>query len=416
MYKNNLNRIMTYTKKELVRPKSIKLTHTNKINLIVHGQGVFIFLCKNQEKISKFIIYNQTYSDGLLVDFTSDKIIVIRISNNEKFIDINNTKGIINKKGAYYWFSLDSSNQKLSAGMGEARIENILYEYQMKSEDRKFMEELDKIVIDTDSNIHPLKILRDPIRNAIPLFVKGTDELTMNDVAENYYLPSANLSVVGQKLFNSISGKRFILDDLDFPEFSRAIETSINTPGLWCYNKLQEKASEFNPDKPNILETYLRITLNQNNGESPGIPYVMEIWPVGHFSPIHNHSGANAVIRVLHGSINVSLFPFLCEDKEGIESFGQINFIKDDITWISANVNQTHQLKNLETNKDTCITIQCYMYDENDVLHYDYFDFIDSDGIKQQYTPDLDMDFIDFKKLMKQEWDANKNVKKYYFV
>jgi len=142
----------------------------------------------------------------------------------------------------------------------------------------------------------------------------------------------------------------------------------------------------------------------------------MEIWPVGHFSPIHNHSGANAVIRVLHGSINVSLFPFLCEDKEGIESFGQINFNKDDITWISANVNQTHQLKNLETNKDTCITIQCYMYDENDVAHYDYFDFIDSDGIKQQYTPDLDMDFIDFKKLMKQEWDANKNVKKYYFV
>jgi hypothetical protein len=235
----------------------------------------------------------------------------------------------------------------------------------------------------------------------------------MDDVATGRYMPNANLSVVSQKLYNCISGPNFVLDDASFPEFSQAIEHSIRTPGLWCYERLQQKSTEFNPGgKPNPLETYLRITLGQNNGESPGIPYVMEIWPVGHYSPIHSHSSANAVIRVLHGSINVSLFPFLCATKSGVPPFAKANFEKGDITWISNTLNQVHQLRNLPTNQDTCITIQCYMYDEDDSQHYDYFDYIDENGKKQQYTPDSDMDFISFKRLMKSEYLRTSSVEK----
>lgn len=253
-------------------------------------------------------------------------------------------------------------------------------------------------------NVEPLKLLRDPITKYVPLLVKDTDDLTMNDIAKNVFLPSSSLSSTSQILYNCISGKKFILNDLDFPDFSKAIEYSIKTPGKWCYEKLQEKSHEFSKDKPNILETYLRITLGENNGESPGIPYVMEIWPVGHYSPIHNHADAHAIIRVLHGSINVSLFPFLGSDKP----FGNKDFIKNDITWISPNLNQTHQLKNLETNKETCITIQCYMYDNENQIHYDYFDYLDDDNKIQQYEPDSDMEFIKFKELMKKEWSERK--------
>jgi hypothetical protein len=174
---------------------------------------------------------------------------------------------------------------------------------------------------------------------------------------------------------------------------------------MWCNKKLLEKATEFNKDKPNVLETYLRITLGQNNGESPGIPYVMEIWPVGHFSPIHSHSKADAIIRVLNGDINVKLFPFLCAEKDGIMPFAEKDFSTGEITWISPTLNQIHQLKNLETNEKTCITIQCYMYEKNDTTHYDYFDYLDDNGNVQQYEPDSDMDFVEFKKTMKQEWD-----------
>jgi hypothetical protein len=94
---------------------------------------------------------------------------------------------------------------------------------------------------------------------------------------------------------------------------AEAIENSIRDPSGWCYQRLQQKASEFSKDKPNYEETYLRITLGHANGESPGIPYVMEIWPAGHFSPVHSHAGAEAVIRVLEGGINVSLFHFLSD-------------------------------------------------------------------------------------------------------
>jgi hypothetical protein len=223
----------------------------------------------------------------------------------------------------------------------------------------------------------------------------------MLDVATGKFLPSSNLNSMGQKLYNCVSGKRFILDDADFPQFSKAIEYSIATPGLWCNKTLQKKSTEFNKDKPNIEETYLRITLGENSGESPGVPYVMEIWPPGHFSPVHNHAGANAVIRVLCGQIHVKLFPFLSDKAI---PFGTADFKKDEITWINPALNQTHQLQNL--GKKTCVTIQCYMYDEGDNYHYDYFDYLDADGKKQQYEPDSDMDFVKFKALMKAEWAA----------
>ena len=128
----------------------------------------------------------------------------------------------------------------------------------------------------------------------------------------------------------------------------------------------------------------------------------MEIWPPQHYSPIHNHGDANAVIRVLHGSINVSLFPYLSQDN--VNPFGVVNFEKEDITWISPTLNQVHQLKNID-NVNTCVTIQCYMYEGDNDTHYDYFDYIDGDGKKQQYEPDSDMDFVKFKELMKEEWE-----------
>jgi hypothetical protein len=223
----------------------------------------------------------------------------------------------------------------------------------------------------------------------------------MADIAGGTIMPSANLSTMGQKLYRCISGRRFVLDDREFPDFSKAIEYSIATPGCWCNTTLKKKATEFNKDKPNFAETYLRITLGQNNGESPGIPYVMEIWPAGHYSPVHNHGGADAVIRVLHGSIHVSLFPYLAASEP---PFAVTRFKEGDVTWISPTLNQIHQLKNVD--KKTCVTIQCYMYETEDTAHYDYFDYVDDGGKIDPYEPDSDMDFLAFKALMRQEWAA----------
>lgn len=371
-----------------------------EIQWIVHGQGVFLF---KTEKESIFRILNKDKSDGFEVDLTNDEWKVKRISNDDKFITQKEKKGIVQKSGVYYWFSLDSQNQLLQAGIGEPRIDTRCYMYQFdkKEENKIFMESL--LLIEWDESIKPIQILKNPITTNIPLFVKDIDELTMDDIASNRYLPSSFLPTIGEKLYRCIAGKKFTLDTKDFPDFTKAIEYSIKTPGLWCNTRLIEKANEFGKVKQ-PLETYLRITLGQNNGESPGIPYVMEIWPIGHYSPIHNHSGANAVIRVLNGDINVKLYPFLCDEEETIEPFGEKDFTTGDVTWISSNLNQVHQLLNKETNQKTCITIQCYMYDEEDKSHYDYFDYLGDENSKRQYEPDSDMDFIEFKKKMYEEW------------
>ena len=391
---------------ELSKIKSLILQDIQKFELIVRGQGVFIFNNNDKQDNCYFNLYNKTKTDGLKVKFTKDEIKIIRILDSKCLKDINNNKGLIDLKGAYYWFSIDCQNQILYAGIGEVRLETVIYKYKLTHDDKSFLESIVSIeILEKSKFLKQIKLLRDPVTKNVPLLVKNTNELTMNDIASGLYLPSANLSTISQKLFNCISGKKFILDDGDFPDFSKAIEYSIKTKGLWCNKTLRRKSTEFNKDKPNILETYLRITIGENNGESPGIPYVMEIWPRGHYSPIHGHSSANAIIRVLHGKINVDLYPYLCGEKDGVKPFSSKEFVKDEITWISSTLNQTHKLTNLEKNPDTCITIQCYMYDLEDTLHYDYFDYININGDIEQYEPDSDMEFMKFKQLMKEEWE-----------
>jgi len=405
---------MTGTNQNNNYPKSLSFSKKeSNIKLIVHGQGVFIFNVKDVENTKEccFRIYNKTQSNGLKIKFNLNNVLVSDIQSDEPLVDKNNNKGLINKNGAYYWFSIDSQNQRLYAGIGEARIANVIYKYQFDQNklNKTFLESLVTIHIPKTSNSYlqtlvPLKLLRDPITENIPLLIIDTNYLTMDDIADNVYLPSSHLSSSSRQLYDCISGNNFVLDTDDFPDFSSAIEYSLATPGCWCYEKIKSKSTEFNPDKPNILETYLRITLGQNNGESPGIPYVMEIWPPQHYSPVHNHGGSNAIIRVLHGNINVSLFPFLCSEPGGIEPCGTHDFVTDDITWISPTLNQVHQLKNIDP-KQTCVTIQCYMYDGDNTEHYDYFDYVDDDGKIQQYEPDSDMDFVKFKETLKQEWN-----------
>lgn len=381
-----------------------------EIQLIIHGQCVFLFGLNKETHKGEFVFYTQDKTDGLTVSFTETEFAVKRIQGDCKYEPQMNMGGITRKSGAYYWFSLDSQNMCLYAGIGEARIGTAVFAYGFDPNDetrtatKLFLESLVCIELPKSNTITPLRLLKNPITISVPYCVKGTNELTMNDIACNRFLAASALPPAAQRLYGCIAGSAFTLNTRQFPDFANAIEYSIRTEGLWCNTRLKQKATEFGKD-PQPLETYLRITLGQNNGDSPGIPYVMEIWPVGHYSPVHNHGGANAIIRVLHGSIQVSLYPYLCDDAEGVEPFATKDFVEGDITWISSTLNQVHQLKNLETSESACITIQCYMYDDDDKTHYDYFDYLGDKNVKSQYEPDSDMDFLEFKNLMRREWE-----------
>jgi hypothetical protein len=410
---------MTFTQLKSKIPLS-KPVVSNETTLLVNGQGTLLFTATAPATEATVVFSTAQHSEGaaqhnedsegnpdtLKITLSDGKVQVKR--NVTEYIDPKNNSGLVNSQGAYYWVSLDSQNQTIRVGTGEARVETIIWEFTFlftDNEQRKvnklFMESL--ATVTASASVKPIKLLRDPVTSKLPVIIKPTEELSMDHVAKATYLPKANLPQKAQQLYDCIAGKQFTLDTPDFPDFSKAIEYSIKTPGLWCHERLKEKSTEFDKDKPNYLETYLRITLGQNNGESPGIPYVMEIWPPGHYSPVHNHGSADAIIRVLHGTINVSLFPYLSTDPQ-VKPFAVVDFNKDDITWISPTLNQVHQLLNKPKNLNTCITIQCYMYDQKDNSHYDYFDYIDANNKRQQYEPDSDMDFVKFKELMWKEY------------
>src|ERR1044072_987307 len=137
------------------------------------------------------------------------------------------------------------------------------------------------------------------------------NRIGMVDMAQGKATVIENLTPECEILYANIAGDEFVLDAPDFPDFSKAIQASINDPEGWCYKRLAAKAEECGEPAP--LKTYLRITMGTNQGESPGIPFVMEIWPYRHYSPIHDHGAADAIIRVLHGEIHVSLFRMLSD-------------------------------------------------------------------------------------------------------
>jgi len=237
---------MTFTK-ATTGPKALMLKKTAiNINLQIKGQGVLLF--ETQEPKAILTFKNAPKTDGLTVTFSERQVIVQRISNKDRFIDPNNLIGISKKSGATYWFSLDAQNQLIQAGIGEARAETLTYTYQFPFDksapaNKIFMESL--VSIELNTQITPLRLLRDPITASVPLLIKDAKDLTMTDVAEGKVLPSSNLSPSSQRLYNCVSGDKFTLNTPDFPDFIQAIEYSIATPGLWCNTTLKSKQGEF---------------------------------------------------------------------------------------------------------------------------------------------------------------------------
>jgi len=302
-----------------------------------------------------------------------------------------------------YWFSFDCHNRLVRYGKGEMRLGTMQASCALPPPPGKgadpwaWIKRIEDVEIAADVAGY-VDLWKDPVTIELPMRVVPHDSITMEDMAYGRVTVPASLTPTGQKLYDNVAGTSFVLDTPDFPDFSAAIKASILDKNGWCAQVLERKANEFGKYDPDM--TYLRITLGTNQGESPGIPFVMEIWPSGNYSPIHNHGGSDAVIRVLHGEITVSLFAFLAPEET--TPFAVKTFVREDVTWISARLNQVHQLKN--NNKDEpCITIQCYLYAEGNDAHWPYFDYL-GDGDVEHFDPDSDADFLTFKGIMQKEW------------
>jgi hypothetical protein len=380
-------------------------------NLIIKGQGTVPVILKKKKPFSWIINRPKNKSQGFKLEITSKAAnLYEKEKQTWKLIKSAAKAGLDEDLQCQYWFSLDHLNRRICYGKGELRklTELLSYDYPAAPKNKRpdpysWVSEIEKVKIDP-SYVSKGEVWRDPVTIDPPLVVLKPDQIAMDDLALNNATVPMNLTPACQKLHGNISGSNFQLNTPDFPYFVYAIEASIRDKKGWCYQTLQKKSEEFGKP-PNEKQTYLRITMGTNQGESPGIPYVMEIWPPGHYSPIHNHAGANAIIRVLSGEITVKLFSMLSTSHT--QPFAEKVFRKDDVTWISPGLNQTHQLHNCNKGGPTCITIQCYMYGETDASHYEYFDFISAKEKIEQFTPNSDMSFLNFKNKMQEEWEAN---------
>ncbi|MGB7709601.1 MAG: cysteine dioxygenase family protein [Microcoleus sp.] len=318
--------------------------------------------------------------------------------------------GLDRDEKCLYWFSLDSVNHCLRYGKGEQRDQTTIMRYSPKRNDsgeteiEPWIDGIQYIHISgVNSDVEEFLVGRDPVTIEPPLLIVPRDIMTMEMAAAYKATVVENLTIECQKLYANVAGEQFQLNTPDFPFFSEAIEQSIQDPQGWCYQTLKKKEEEFG--KPDINATYLRITLGVNQGESPGIPYVLEIWPNRHYSPIHNHAGANAAIKVLYGEITVKLFDMLSVSHT--VPFKKVKLKQGDITWIAPRLNQTHQLHNENEDGTICVTIQCYLYDIENNSHYEFFNYIDNDGSTiGNFLPNSDMDFLEFRDKMKSEWEA----------
>ena len=265
-----------------------------------------------------------------------------------------------------------------------------------------------KSIIDVESKV---SFSRYPLVQNWPQLVLDSNKLSLFDLDQNEFIFSASLPPACQELYANVArGENINLDwppHTGEPKLSDAIRYSINTEGKILNNKLKEKATEFGEQQPNLNETYLRVTLGVYRGNSPGIPYVLEIWPYKHYSPIHDHGNAYAIIKVIYGSINVQVHnkKVKTHDQKPLKT---VTISKGDVTWISPNWYQTHRLIN-NTSGDYCATIQCYQYGDDDQRHWPYFDYISEQNHIEDFLPNSDFHFISMREKLLEEYKSYLN-------
>ena len=168
------------------------------------------------------------------------------------------------------------------------------------------------------------------IANPSPKVLDAT-KATLDNIDKGDYTFSSELPGPCKDLFDTV--KNLELDpSFDKGEtdvsFSEAIRYSIKTEGLQLNQLLKKKQ-------------YLRITMGKGRGDSPGNTYVLEIWPPGAKSPIHNHGAVCGIVKILHGTIQNGIFnkvPSTVCDKERKfrpQEVMKIDGTKDDIFWLS---------------------------------------------------------------------------------
>ena len=261
----------------------------------------------------------------------------------------------------------------------------------------KKAQELSKSMIDIEREV---AFDKNPLVCNWSPFVLDSSQVTLFDLDSTNYTFSASLPRYCLEMYTNVTAPEVDLDWSpihDKYRLSDAIRFSLKGPNGILHKKLASKAGDFGYYE----QTYINVTLGKNRGSSPSVPYVLKIWPVDHGTPIHNHGNSYAIIKVLHGGLTIKIFNKDAEDDAN--SLQTFDLKKNDVTWISPNWFQTHQLWN--ATDDYCATIQCYQYGKNDFTEWPYFDYVaDTSMIDDEFLPDSDYTFLEMRDIVMNEF------------
>lgn len=227
-----------------------------------------------------------------------------------------------------------------------------------------------------------------------PFAVSDSSTATLFELDKNECTFTASLPPECQELYTNISSANISLDwttnDQDSRyKFSDAIRYSLETEGKILNTKLRSKRMK-----------YIRVTVGPSHATSPGIPYVLELWPRNEGSPVHSHGNTYGIIKVLHGGVRVEIF-----NKDMKTLIKHFDVREGDVTWMSPHWYQSHRLFN--DTSDFCATLQCYRYGMADQRMWPYFDYVSEDGSRGEFFPNSDFTFSGLHRALLEEYSTH---------
>jgi hypothetical protein len=141
-----------------------------------------------------------------------------------------------------------------------------------------------------------------------------------------------------------------------------AIRVSLNSPNGALRKLLDTKASRDGVSDPK--STYIRVDCFGKRIQSPCL---LEIWPGGHHSPIHEHASSTGLMKGVFGRVDIMLYEGLSANPKQI---ALLAMTPERCSWMSPDHYQAHKVYCPMDEHDFAATFHLYTDTQSDVFKY----------------------------------------------
>jgi len=141
-----------------------------------------------------------------------------------------------------------------------------------------------------------------------------------------------------------------------------AIRVSINSPKGALRQLLEMKAAREGVNDPRT--TYIRVDCFGKRVQSPCL---LEIWPGGHRSPIHEHASSTGLMKGVFGRVDIMLYEGLVTRPKEV---ALLSMTPDRCSWMSPDHYQARKVYCPMDERDFAATFHIYTETQSDVFKY----------------------------------------------